>query len=94
MYVKKNNLEKTRLGVSISRKIGKSVVRNRIKRRIKEAFRRNIKNIKTGFDVVISVKPEMVNMDYKSIKKEIKKMLERGRIWNDKDGDRIDDNIL
>jgi ribonuclease P protein component len=83
MYVKKNNLERTRLGVSISKKVGKSVVRNRLKRRIKEIFRQSMGNIKKGYDVVISVKPEMANIEYEQIKKEIKSILKRGRIWND-----------
>ncbi|AYO32133.1 ribonuclease P protein component [Biomaibacter acetigenes] len=83
MYVKKNNLERTRLGVSISKKVGKSVVRNRLKRRIKEIFRESIGNIKKGYDVVISVKPETANIEYGQMKKEIKNLLRRGRVWDD-----------
>ncbi|MCR4430274.1 MAG: ribonuclease P protein component [Tepidanaerobacteraceae bacterium] len=94
IYIKKNNLEATRLGVSISRKIGKSVVRNRIKRRIKEAFRRNMNSIKKGFDIVISVKKEMIQLDYESIKREMKNILKRGSVWHDKKGDNMDDNNI
>jgi len=94
MYVKKNSLGKTRLGVSISKKVGKSVVRNKLKRRIKEVFRNNLKNVKNGFDVVISVKPEMAKIDYRQITKEIKNILKRGRIWDDKESDHRDNNVL
>lgn len=83
MYVKKNNLERTRLGVSISKKVGKSVVRNKLKRRIKEIFRQFMENIKKGYDIVISVKPEMTDAEYDRIKKEIKNILKRGHIWDD-----------
>lgn len=94
MYVKKNAFGRTRLGVSISKKVGKSVVRNRFKRRIKEIFRKNFKNIKSGFDVVISAKPEMAKTEYVQIEREIKNTLKRGRIWDDSKSGHRDDNVL
>ncbi|MDI3480858.1 MAG: ribonuclease protein component [Tepidanaerobacteraceae bacterium] len=94
VYIKENDLKTARLGVSISKKIGKSVVRNRIKRRIKELFRHNIENIKKGIDIIISIKKDISKMDYKDLKREIKNILKRGHVWNDKDNDNSDDNIL
>jgi len=94
MYVKKNDLGRTRLGVSISKKVGKSVVRNRLKRRIKEIFRNNFKNIKKGFDVVISAKPEIAKTEYLKIAREIRNTLKRGRIWDDSKSGHRDDNVL
>jgi ribonuclease P protein component len=94
MYIKKNKPDYTRLGVSISKKVGKSVVRNRIKRRIKEAFRTNLKSIKKGYDVVISVKPEAAAADYREIEREIRNLLKRGNLWNDKKGGNSRDKIL
>lgn len=81
MYIKKNNLDHTRLGVSVSKKVGKSVVRNKIKRRIREIVRTNYDNIKKGYDIVFSVKPEAAKLDFKAIDREIKSLLKRGRIY-------------
>ncbi|WP_422446247.1 ribonuclease P protein component [Thermoanaerobacterium sp. DL9XJH110] len=94
MYIKKNKPDCTRLGVSISKKVGKSVVRNRIKRRIKEAFRTNLKYIKKGYDVVISVKPEAVAADYGEIEREIRNLLKRGNLWDDRRGGNSSDKTL
>ena len=94
MYVKKNQLDKTRLGVSISKKVGKSVLRNKIKRRIKEIFRNNMEKIKKGYDVVISVKPEAANADFKSMENQLKLLLKRGHIWHAKKNDNSHDKFV
>jgi ribonuclease P protein component len=46
-----------RLGVTVSRKVGNAVVRNRIKRRIREWFRRDREAVEAGRDVVVIARP-------------------------------------
>lgn len=49
----RNDLGKTRLGLSISKKVGNAVVRNRWKRAIREGFRLNRNEIPVGWDLVV-----------------------------------------
>ena len=51
--VKNMEASSCRLGLSISRKVGNAVVRNRWKRRIREAFRRNKRILPNGIDLVV-----------------------------------------
>jgi len=52
LYFLKKESDVTRAGTSISRRVGTAVVRNRIKRLIKESFRKNEARIKEGYDLV------------------------------------------
>ena len=47
----------SRLGVTVSRKVGGAVVRNRVKRRVRELFRRHPMRLLAGHDVVVIAKP-------------------------------------
>lgn len=53
MYIINNGLEKNRLGISVSKKVGNSVVRHRITRLIRESNRLSEQQLKTGFDIVV-----------------------------------------
>lgn len=57
IFHKKNNLKETRLGISISKKIGKANVRNRYKRLIRECFRKSAyKKLSSDLNIVINGK--------------------------------------
>lgn len=65
----------TRLGLSVSRKTGKAVTRNRIKRRLREIFRLNQDRIRKGADIVLVVKPEATALKYNELENVFLKIL-------------------
>ena len=57
MYKLKKNREESRIGISVSKKVGNSVVRHRLKRRVREMARLHSDEIKPGFDLVVVLRP-------------------------------------
>lgn len=53
MYVLENNLEINRIGISVSKKVGNSVVRHRITRLIRESYRLHEEMFNSGLDIVV-----------------------------------------
>jgi ribonuclease P protein component len=57
VYMARNDCEYSRLGVSVGKSRGNAVVRNRLKRLMREAFRQNQQQIPAGFDYVLMISP-------------------------------------
>lgn len=68
-YVLKKQEPITRLGISVSKKIGSAVIRNRIRRLIKEAFRRNEAEISRGYDIVIIARQPIKGKSFHDVEK-------------------------
>ncbi len=64
LYVRKNGLEETRLGITITKKIGNAVTRNKIRRRMKEIYRLNHHRVKNGYDLIFIPKKNVVDLSY------------------------------
>ncbi len=53
MYVLKNNLERNRIGISVSKKVGNSVVRHHLTRLVRESYRLHEDMFNSGLDIVV-----------------------------------------
>lgn len=53
MYKRKNNTDRNRLGISVSKKVGNSVVRHRVTRLIRESYRLNEEKFQQGYDLIV-----------------------------------------
>lgn len=64
MYVKKNDLGYNRLGITVSKKVGNSIVRHRITRLIRESYRLNKEEMAQGFDIVVVARNSVKDKGY------------------------------
>lgn len=80
LYYCPNGLHYNRIGFSISKKVGKSVVRNRIKRIYREAFSHLEQHICKGFDFIIIARKPAVNASFKEACKELYNLCRKGKL--------------
>ncbi|MEG2857124.1 MAG: ribonuclease P protein component [Clostridia bacterium] len=76
MYAREKKYGPKRLGITVSTKIGKAVVRNKVRRRIKEAYRLNEDKFKEHIDLVIVARVRTVHGSFAQIEKAVLKLAE------------------
>ena len=67
MYVLNNHTENNRLGISVSKKVGNSVIRHHITRLIRESYRLQEDMFNSGLDIVVIARATARNADYHQI---------------------------
>ena len=67
MYVLKNQYMKNRLGISVSKKVGNSVVRHRLSRLIRESYRLNEEKFDRNLDIVVIARNSAKDRSYQEI---------------------------
>lgn len=67
MYVLENQYRKNRLGISVSKKVGNSVVRHRVTRLIRESYRLNEMRFKNDLDIVVIARPSAKERSFQEI---------------------------
>jgi len=73
-----NGLSLSRYGFSVTKKVGKAVQRNRLKRLLKEIMR--LQSLKSGWDIVFIARSVAVNADYHQLERAVTKLLARAQL--------------
>lgn len=72
----------TRAGFSASKRVGGAVVRNRLKRRLREALRRLLPALASGWDLVLTARVAAAEASYEALAGEVHALLTRAGLWN------------
>ncbi len=73
-----SGLTLSRYGFSVSKRVGKAVTRNRVKRLLREILR--VMPLKSGWDIVFIARPAAATADYASLKRSVEGLLSRARL--------------
>ncbi len=67
LYARKNHTSANRVGVTVRKKLGGAVVRNRVRRRLREVYRLNEHRFAPGWDIVVVARSRCVNADFQKL---------------------------
>lgn len=67
MYIIENSKKENRIGISVSKKVGNSIVRHRLTRLVRESYRLNEEKFQTGLDIVVVVRVAAKDKKYSEI---------------------------
>ena len=84
LYARPNRLETNRIGITVSKKLGHAVVRNRVRRRLREVYRLNEEAFLPGWDIVVVARSKCVDASFQSLTKAYLALGEKAGILKEK----------
>lgn len=83
VYKRNDGFVTRRLGLVTPRKVGKAVIRNKVKRRLREIFRLNKHFLEPGIDLIFISRAETALLNYSSLKKNVLDLLKDAKFYMD-----------
>jgi ribonuclease P protein component len=80
LYAAPNDLPGTRVGITVSGRVGKAVVRNKIRRRIREAVRLLLPRLVPAYDLVFIARPASASADWPQLRQAVEDALARAGV--------------
>ncbi|MBI3750311.1 MAG: ribonuclease P protein component [Chloroflexi bacterium] len=84
--VLRTDLGSTRFGLATSKAIGSAVVRNRVRRRLREVLRSMSLELQPGWDVLVIARPGLVAADHRALQETLGRLLRRSGVLGGNDG--------
>lgn len=80
LYARKNHSSANRVGITVSKKLGGAVVRNRVRRRLREVYRLHEDRFKPGWDIVVVARSRCIKADFATLTKAYLSLAEKAGI--------------
>ena len=69
LYARKNRTDTNRVGITVSKKLGKAHIRNRARRRLREVYRLNEARFQSGWDIVVVARARSIDCDFRELQR-------------------------
>jgi ribonuclease P protein component len=81
LYVAPNELDQTRVGITVSSRVGNAVVRNRVRRRVREALQARLDDLELGNDLLVVARPPSAAASWAELNQALEAVLARAGVW-------------
>ena len=85
LYARKNRTDSNRVGITVSKKLGGAVVRNRVRRRLREAYRLNEHRFQSGWDIVVVARSRCIRAPFSELENAYLSLAEKAGILRRED---------
>ena len=85
LYARKNRTATNRVGITVSKKLGHAVVRNRVRRRLREVYRLNEARFQPGWDIVVVARTKAISCDFAALTRAYLALAEKAGILAQED---------
>ena len=89
LYCRRNGTQENRIGLTVSAKLGHAVVRNRVRRRLREIYRLNESKFRPGWDLVVVARSRAVDAPYKKLERAYLHLAEKLDVLNKTDEETV-----
>ena len=83
LYARRNRTGENRVGITVSKKLGKAHIRNRVRRRIREVYRLNEEKFQPGWDIVVVARVRAIDAPFEALTKSYLSLAEKAGILKD-----------
>lgn len=80
LYARRNGSHTNRVGITVGKKLGHAVVRNRIRRRVREAYRLNESRFAAGWDIVLVARSRCQTVSFEKLCQNLLALAEKAEI--------------
>lgn len=89
LYARRNRTQENRVGLTVGKKLGHAVIRNRIRRRLREIYRLNEHRFSPGWDIVVVARSRCIHADFSHLTTAYLSLAEKAGILLPKHEDRV-----
>ena len=83
LYARKNRTGTNRVGITVSKKLGKANVRNRVRRRLREVYRLNEEKFQPGWDIVVVARTRAIHAPFDTLTENYMALAKKAGILKD-----------
>ena len=85
LYARRNQTETNRVGITVSKKLGKAHIRNRTRRRIREVYRLNEELFQPGWDIVVVARSKAVDAEFSKLTKSYLALAKKAKLLKEEE---------